>query len=77
MTLDTFPEDPPLAPKRPLVRTFHGIALADDYAWLKDLNWQQVLRDPALLDPAIRAYLEAENRYAEAVLRPTEALQKK
>jgi oligopeptidase B len=76
MTLDTFQENPPLAPKHPHVRTFHGLALADDYAWLKDANWQQVLRDPSVLDPAIRAYLEAENRYAEAMLRPTEALQK-
>ena len=39
--------------------------VADDYAWLKDANWQKVLRDPALLQPDIRAYLEAENRYAE------------
>ena len=74
--MDSSLQTPPLAPKRPLVRTFHGIALADDYAWLKDANWQQVLRDPSLLDPAIRAYLEAENHYAEAVLRPTEALRK-
>ena len=42
--------------------------LVDDYAWLKDANWQEVLRDPALLDADIRAYLEAENRYTEALL---------
>ena len=29
----------------------------DDYAWLKDDNWQQVLRNPALLDADIRSYL--------------------
>src|SRR5215475_14096557 len=67
---------PPVALRRPLRRTFHGIELADDYAWLKDPKWQQVLRDPGLLDPEIRAYLEAENRYARTVLEPTEALQK-
>ena len=50
--------------------------LTDDYAWLKDENWQQVLRDPSRLDPDIRSYLEAENRYTEAILAPTEALQK-
>ncbi len=80
MTTDTTPEDPaakpPVARRRPLTRTYHGIALVDDYAWLKDERWQEVLRSPALLDPGIRAYLEAENRYAEAVLAPTEALQK-
>ena len=50
--------------------------MVDDYAWLKDANWQEVLRNPALLDPDIRAYLEAENRYTEAFLGPLQALQK-
>jgi oligopeptidase B len=35
-----------------------------------------VLRDPSILDPDIRAYLEAENRYTEEYLAPTQALQK-
>jgi len=56
--------------------TRHGITVADDYAWLKDPDWQKVLRDPSLLRPDIRSYLEAENRYADEALRPTEALQK-
>jgi oligopeptidase B len=67
---------PPVAPRRPFQRIFHGVTLSDDYAWLKDPNWQQVLRDPTLLDPDIRAYLEAENAYADALLGPTAALQK-
>jgi oligopeptidase B len=67
---------PPIAPRHPSQRTLHGATLTDDYAWLKDENWQQVLRDPSRLDPDIRSYLEAENRYTEAVLAPTEALQK-
>jgi oligopeptidase B len=69
-------EKPPVAPRRPFRRTLHGVALQDDYAWLKDANWQQVLRDPALLDADIRSYLEAENRYTASILAPTEALQK-
>ena len=68
--------EPPVAPRRPAPYTRHGITIADDYAWLKDPNWQDVLRDPSLLEPDIRAYLEAENRYAAEILRPTEALQK-
>jgi oligopeptidase B len=47
----------------------------DDYAWLRAPNWQAVMRDPALLDPAIRAHLEAENAYTNAVMAETEALQ--
>jgi oligopeptidase B len=68
--------EPPVASRRPAPFTRHGITVADDYAWLKDPNWQKVLRDPSLLQPDIRTYLEAENRYAEEILRPTEALQK-
>ncbi len=67
---------PPVADRRPTTRLFHGIALEDDYAWLKDENWQDVLRDPSVLAPDIRAYLEAENRYTSDMLAPTEALQK-
>ena len=67
---------PPIAPRRPSRRTLHGVTLVDDYAWLKDEKWQEVLRDPSLLDPDIRAYVEAENAYAEQRLGPTQALQK-
>ena len=38
-------------------------------------NWQEVMRDPAQLDPAIRAHLEAENAYTAAVMADTVALQ--
>jgi oligopeptidase B len=55
--------------------TRHGITLTDDYAWLKDARWQEVLRDPTVLDADIRAYLEAENAYAEALMGHTAALQ--
>nr|WP_246164093.1 S9 family peptidase [Blastochloris sulfoviridis] len=58
----------PIAPRRPSVRNLHGHVLEDDYAWMRAENWQEVLRDPKRLDPAIRAHLEAETAYAEAVL---------
>ena len=51
------------------------MTVEDDYAWLKDENWQEVLRKPDVLKPDIRAYLEAENRYTDALLAPTKALQ--
>jgi oligopeptidase B len=50
--------------------------MSDDYAWLKDANWQEVLRDPSVLDPDIRKYLEAENDYTESLLGHTADLQK-
>ncbi len=68
---------PPVAPRRPHTFTTHGITVTDDYAWLKDAKWQEVLRDPGILDPDIRKYLEAENDYTESLLGHTAALQKK
>jgi len=67
---------PPVAPRRPHSVTMHGVTLSDDYAWLKDANWQEVLRDPKLLDADIRAYLESENAYTDDLLGHTGGLQK-
>jgi oligopeptidase B len=66
----------PVAPRRPHSFTTHGITITDDFAWLKDLNWQEVLRDPMVLDSDIRSYLEAENGYTESLLGHTARLQK-
>jgi oligopeptidase B len=68
---------PPIAPRRPHSFTTHGITVTDDYAWLKDAKWQEVLRDPGILAPDIRKYLEAENDYTESLLGHTAPLQKK
>ena len=67
--------EPPRAAPRPHTSTWHGVTIADEYAWLKAPNWQDVMRDPAKLDPAIRVYLEAENAYATAALADTVPLQ--
>jgi oligopeptidase B len=69
--------DEPQAEQRPIERALHGVRLIDEYAWLKPENWQQVMRDPSRLDPAIRAYLQAENGYCECVLADTGSLQEK
>lgn len=55
---------PPIAARRPTEATRHGERLEDPYAWLRERE-----------DPAVRAYLEAENTYADAVLAPTKPLQ--
>ena len=65
---------PPVAASKPVTSTLHGIARSDDYAWLKDPDWQRVMREPDALDAQIRAYLEAENAYTDAFLAPHEAL---
>src|SRR5580704_9376122 len=65
----------PKAEQRPLERVLHGVRLIDEYAWLKAENWREVMRDPSQLDPAIRAYLQAENDYCESALGATKSLQ--
>ncbi len=66
---------PPRAVKRAVSSMHHGVERVDEYSWLRDANWQAVMRDPGLLDPEIRRYLEAENAYAEAALADTTTLQ--
>jgi oligopeptidase B len=50
---------PPVAERRPHTATHHGVTLEDPWHWLRDRE-----------DPSVRAYLEAENAYTEAVLAP-------
>ncbi|WP_062207826.1 S9 family peptidase [Aureimonas sp. AU12] len=59
---------PPHADRRPVDDTRHGIARTDDYGWLRAGNWQAMFKDTSLLEPAIRAHLDAENAYADAAL---------
>ena len=66
---------PPTAQKQPKTITQHGRTRTDDYAWLKDVNWQKVLKKPDLLNTAIRAHLDAENAYTDAVTAPLAQLQ--
>jgi oligopeptidase B len=66
---------PPMAEKRPRIENWHGHEKRDDYHWLKADNWQEVMHDPSLLPQDIRAVLEGENAYHEAVMADTTALQ--
>ncbi len=54
---------PPVAEKKQHTAVNHGVSRNDPYHWLRAANWQEVMRDPEVLDSEIRAYLEAENRY--------------
>ena len=58
--------------------TAHGIERIDDYAWLRDRRTgARSCRIPSRLAPEIRAYLDAENNYADAVLAPLAQLRAK
>jgi oligopeptidase B len=67
---------PPIAVRKPHSVTHHGVTRDDPYHWLRAQNWQEVMQAPETLDPEIRAYIEAENRYFEKAFgEPTAALQ--
>jgi oligopeptidase B len=66
---------PPVAPKRPKRTEQLGRTRVDDYAWMKDDDWQKVMRDPKVLRADIRTHLQAENAYTAAMLKSTEPLQ--
>jgi oligopeptidase B len=57
---------PPVAKKVPHVFEVNGHKMVDNYFWLRDKP-----------NPEVRAYLEAENTYTDAVMKPTEPFQKK
>jgi oligopeptidase B len=57
---------PPVAKKVPKSTEVNGRTLVDNYDWLRDKK-----------NPEVKAYLEAENAYTDAVMKPTEGLQKK
>ncbi len=56
---------PPIARVDRKETTLHDHTLVDDYAWLREKT-----------SPEVIAYLEAENAYTDAVMKPTESLQK-
>ena len=68
---------PPVARIEPHTIEQLGRTRTDNYAWLKDDNWQQVMREPSLLRADVRAYLEEENAYREALMAPTADLQER
>src|SRR5271163_4795604 len=57
---------PPTARRQETATTVHGHRLADDYAWLREKD-----------NPEVIAFLERENAYTRAVMKPTEELQAK
>src|SRR5271170_2664345 len=57
---------PPVAKKVPKTTEVNGRKLVDNYFWLRDKK-----------NPEVKAYLEAENAYTDAVMKPTEGFQSK
>jgi len=58
--------EPPAARREPVEQVLHGDRRVDHYAWLRHKE-----------NPEVIAYLEAENAYTDAVLKPTAGFQEK
>jgi oligopeptidase B len=56
---------PPVPQKVPHMQTLHDEILKDDYFWMREKD-----------NPKVREFLEAENAYTEAFMKPTQELQK-
>ncbi|HEX3186155.1 MAG TPA: hypothetical protein VHQ94_15260, partial [Pyrinomonadaceae bacterium] len=55
-----------MAEKKTKTTNIHGETLVDDFFWLREKT-----------NPAVMEHLQAENTYAETVMKPTAALQEK
>src|SRR6266849_6330707 len=55
---------PPVARREPVQHVLHGDRRVDHYAWLRHKE-----------NPEVIAYLNAENAYTDAILKPTEPFQ--
>ena len=67
---------PPKAKKKTKKTKIHGLTINDDYSWLRDNNWQEVLREPSLLKPNIKKYLDEENNWTKQKLKNLKKPQK-
>lgn len=65
----------PVAKKIPVTIEQLGRTRVDEYQWMKDDNWQAVLRDPSLIKADVKEHLTAENAYREAMMASTVPLQ--
>jgi oligopeptidase B len=57
---------PPMAEKKTKTTNIHGTTLVDDYFWLREKT-----------NPAVMAHLQAEDDYAQSMMKHTAALQEK
>src|SRR6516165_10769574 len=66
VTADERVQKPPVAAVKPHVTELHGEKRVDNYFWLREKSSPEVIK-----------YLEAENAYTEAVMKPFAGLQEK
>src|SRR5689334_10602524 len=57
LILQVAAQQPPATAKRPVIDTYHGVRVTDDYRWLENAN-----------DPEVRQWVNAQNEYTRSIL---------
>ena len=63
--------------KEKKVTKIHDDELIDDYAWIKQKDWQTVLKDPLKLNKEVLKYIKDENNYKSEQIKNLTDLKKK
>ena len=67
----------PKASKKLVEKIIHNKKLSDQFEWIKDDNWQEVLHSPNTLKKNIRKYIDNENHWTDKNLTILKPLEKK
>ncbi|MAK12781.1 MAG: S9 family peptidase [Candidatus Pelagibacter sp.] len=63
--------------KEKKVTNIHQDELIDEYAWIKQEDWQSVLKDPSKLNKEVLEYINNENNYKSVKFRDLDTFKKK
>ncbi len=55
----------------------HNEELIDNYSWIKQKNWKEVILDPKKLSAEVKKYLDEENLYKENQLEDIKNIENK
>ena len=55
----------------------HNEELIDNYSWIKQKNWKEVILDPNKLNTPVKEYLDEENLFKEEQLKDIKEIEKK
>jgi oligopeptidase B len=55
----------------------HNEELIDNYSWIKQKNWKEVILDPNKLNTSVKRYLDEENLFKEEQLKDIKDIEKK
>ena len=69
--------NPPKARKKLVKTKVHDTELSDQFSWIRDDNWQEVLHSPNVLKKNIRKYIDDENKWTNKKLSFLKPLEKK